>query len=384
MHTRRIGALLLALCLLLAALPTAAAAGSGMIVDAPDTLPAAGESFTVTVRLTGNTGVNTIQLALGYDDSVLTCTAVESGKLTGNLLTVGNPHSTRGETGAIFVAAGVNEITADGEIAVFTFQVKASGDAKLSVMQADFAGEGGSLTLDYTLPALFSGDASQEPVQKPSEGTNAKPSDETGSTPSANAPSGAAQARFTDVPASHWAYETVSRAAQLGLVSGYTDGSFHPDASVTRAQFVLMLWRAAGKPQAKTQAQFVDTANGGWYADALNWACENGLVNGISATQFGPDAPVTRQQAMTILFRYSGSARGMESLFSDVYAQTFSDSGKIAGWAKDAVWWAVYHGLVSGIGRDTISPESPASRAQIAAILLRYMDKFESATEAQT
>lgn len=174
----------------------------------------------------------------------------------------------------------------------------------------------------------------------------------------------------------------MERAAKLGLVTGFSDGSFHPDAPVTRAQFVLMLWRMAGKPAAVQKAVFTDTANGSWYQQALDWAVETGCVNGISATQFGPDAPITRQQATAILFRYSGGQVGAEAMLTGVYAQSFTDSGKIASWATDAVWWAVYHGLVSGTGNNQIAPEANASRAQIAAILLRYMDQFMTEMEA--
>ena len=130
------------------------------------------------------------------------------------------------------------------------------------------------------------------------------------------------------------------------------------------------------------ESQFTDTANGGWYQQALDWAVETGCVNGISATQFGPDAPITRQQATAILFRYSGGQVGAEAMLTGVYAQSFTDSGKIASWATDAVWWAVYHGLVSGTGNKQIAPEANASRAQIAAILLRYMDQFMTEMEA--
>ena len=186
---------------------------------------------------------------------------------------------------------------------------------------------------------------------------------------------------FRDVTSTHWAFDSVERAAEMGLVTGYSDGTFRPDTPVTRAQFVLMLWRMCGKPAAAKAASFAD-ASASWYQDALSWAVEKGYVNGLSDTRFGPDAPITRQQAMAILFRLNGGQSGSEQMLTGVYEQTFTDSGTIASWAKDATWWAVYHELVSGTGGSRIAPEANASRAQIAAILLRYADKFMTMEEA--
>ena len=370
MRVRKIGIVTLALCLLLGLLPMAQAAGTSVVVDAPEALPAVGESFTVTVRLTGNPGLSAAQVKLGYDDAVLECTQVKSGALTSGMLSASNPHGTRDGTGAILAAAGTNAVTADGELASFTFTVKKAGDAKLSISQTTIAGaDGAEITFTYDLPKLVSEDRTQPgtPEQTP-ETPEAAQEPETSGT-------------FRDVPGSHWAFESVERAAKLGLVNGFSDGTFRPDEPVTRAQFVLMLWRMAGKPEAKSDASFADTANGDWYKDALDWAYENGYVNGLSETAFGPNANITRQQATAILFRFAGSKTGGEALVSGVYESSFTDSGKIAGWAKDAMWWAVYNSLVSGVGNNQIAPEANASRAQIAAILLRYMDKFMTETE---
>lgn len=177
------------------------------------------------------------------------------------------------------------------------------------------------------------------------------------------------------------AFASVERAAEMGLVTGYSDGTFRPDTPVTRAQFVLMLWRMCGKPAAARAASFAD-ASADWYQDALSWAVEKGYVNGLSDTRFGPDAPITRQQAMAILFRLNGGQSGTELTLTGIYEQTFADSTTIASWAKDATWWAVYHELVSGVGGSRIAPEANASRAQIAAILLRYADQFMTMEEA--
>ena len=100
-------------------------------------------------------------------------------------------------------------------------------------------------------------------------------------------------------------------------------------------------------------------------------------MNGLSDTRFGPDAPITRQQAMAILFRYSGGVSGMESLLTGVYDSQFKDSGDIAPALKPGVYWAVYRGVVGGVTQDTLAPRSTATRAQIAVILVRFAEKMQ-------
>ena len=388
-------ALLLAVQLLV---PLACAAGATLKFTAPDKLPEVGQTFTVTVDLSGNTGLCAVQIKLGYDDSVVECTGVENGELIGDMLSANNTHATRDGIGAIIAAAGTKTVKTDGSLVVFTFRVKAAGDAKLTLADALLSDiDGKALSLSYSLPALIvqgsgsdSGSGSGSDAEKP--GTDNKKSEddkksededkpEDEEKPADGAQEEVKAGSFRDVTSAHWAFASVERAAELGLVTGYSDGTFRPDTPVTRAQFVLMLWRMCGKPAAAKAASFAD-ASADWYQDALSWAVEKGYVNGLSDTRFGPDAPITRQQAMAILFRLNGGQSGTELTLTGIYEQTFADSTTIASWAKDATWWAVYHELVSGVGGSRIAPEANASRAQIAAILLRYADQFMTMEEA--
>ena len=388
-------ALLLAVQLLT---PLACAAGTTLKLTAPDKLPDVGQTFTVTAELTGNTGLAAVQLSLGYDDSVVECTGIENGALVAGMLAASNPYATRDGIGAILAAAATTAVKTDGSLAVFTFRVKAAGDAKLTLADALLSDtDGKALPLSYSLPALIaqgsgsdSGSGSGSDAEKP--GTDNKKSEddkksededkpEDEEKPADGAQEEVKSGSFRDVTRGHWAFASVERAAELGLVTGYSDGTFRPDTPVTRAQFVLMLWRMCGKPAAAKAASFAD-ASADWYQDALSWAVENGYVNGLSDTRFGPDAPITRQQATAILFRLNGGQSGTELTLTGIYEQTFADSTTIASWAKDATWWAVYHELVSGVGGSRIAPEANASRAQIAAILLRYADQFMTMEEA--
>lgn len=388
-------ALLLAVQLLT---PLACAAGATLKLTAPDKLPDVGQTFTVTAELTGNTGLAAVQLSLGYDDSVVECTGIENGALVAGMLAASNPYATRDGVGAILAAATTTAVKTDGSLAVFTFRVKAAGDAKLTLADALLSDiDGKALPLSYSLPALIaqgsgsdSGSGSGSDAEKP--GTDNKKSEddkksededkpEDEEKPADGAQEEVKSGSFRDVTRGHWAFASVERAAELGLVTGYSDGTFRPDTPVTRAQFVLMLWRMCSKPAAAKAASFAD-ASADWYQDALSWAVEKGYVNGLSDTRFGPDAPITRQQAMAILFRLNGGQSGTELTLTGIYEQTFADSTTIAAWAKDATWWAVYHELVSGVGGSRIAPEANASRAQIAAILLRYADQFMTMEEA--
>ena len=376
-------ALLLAVQLLT---PLACAAGTTLKLTAPDKLPDVGQTFTVTAELTGNTGLAAVQLSLGYDDSVVECTGIENGALVAGMLAASNPYATRDGVGAILAAATTTAVKTDGSLAVFTFRVKAAGDAKLTLADALLSDiDGKALPLSYSLPALIaqgsgsdSGSGSGSDAEKP--GTDNKKSEddkksededkpEDEEKPADGAQEEVKSGSFRDVTSAHWAFASVERAAELGLVTGYS------------AQFVLMLWRMCGKPAAAKAASFAD-ASADWYQDALSWAVEKGYVNGLSDTRFGPDAPITRQQAMAILFRLNGGQSGTELTLTGIYEQTFADSTAIASWAKDATWWAVYHELVSGVGGSRIAPEANASRAQIAAILLRYADQFMTMEEA--
>ena len=379
-------ALLLAVQLLT---PLACAAGTTLKLTAPDKLPDVGQTFTVTAELTGNTGLGAVQIKLGYDDSVVECTGIENGALVVGMLAASNPHATRGGVGAILAAAATTAVKTDGGIVTFTFRVKAAGDAKFRLVDAVLADpDGKSLSATYSLPALITQDIGSESIGSAGGTTETpdKPADDEKQDEDKKDDDGEKSeeetqpASFRDVTSAHWAFASVERAAELGLVTGYSDGTFRPDTPVTRAQFVLMLWRMCGKPAAAKAASFAD-ASADWYQDALSWAVEKGYVNGLSDTRFGPDTPITRQQATAILFRLNGGQSGAELMLSGIYDQTFTDSASIASWAKDALWWAVYHELVSGVGGSRIAPEANASRAQIAAILLRYADKFMTEME---
>ena len=169
---------------------------------------------------------------------------------------------------------------------------------------------------------------------------------------------------FADVNTGDYYFDAVLWAVDNGITSGTGPNTFSPDAVCTRAQMMTYLWRAAGSPRASAANPFTDLSAGDYYYDAVLWAVEQGITGGTSATTFSPDAPITRGQTMTFLWRAAGSPAASGSSFGDVAAGAYY---------ADAVTWAVREGITAGTGGDTFSPELGCTRAQTVTYLFaRY------------
>lgn len=181
---------------------------------------------------------------------------------------------------------------------------------------------------------------------------------------------------FTDV-SGHWAESYIEEAAQRQLAKGY-NGLYRPDDSMTRAEMVTMLWRAMGEPKPTKAASFTDLTQD-WYKDAVAWAEEQKVVNGIGNGKFGPDGNVTREQLAAILHRLAGGASGMEILFTAIYDESFVDEDKVSAYAKAAIYWCVFNEVYCGettvAVKDEIAPKTDATRSQIAVMLVRFLDR---------
>ena len=189
-----------------------------------------------------------------------------------------------------------------------------------------------------------------------------------GLTAAASAASG-----YTDV-AGTWSEAYVSRVTELGLMDGRTAETFAPNDNMTRAELVTALYRLAGSPTVKTQNPFKDVPDGAAYEDAVLWASEKGIVSGKNSETFAPDGDVTRQEIAKILNLYAANAVGKTELKNRVDELSgYPDSNDVSGWAKDFMNWAVASEFVTG-SNGRLSPKGTATRAQVAAILCRYMD----------
>lgn len=184
-------------------------------------------------------------------------------------------------------------------------------------------------------------------------------------------------AAFTDV-SGHWAESYIGEAAQRQLAKGY-NGLYRPDDSMTRAEMVTMLWRAMGEPKPTKAASFTDLTQD-WYKDAVAWAEEQKVVNGIGDGKFGPDGNVTREQLAAILHRLAGGTVTMEvMLLSSIYDGFFTDVDKVSEYAKNSIYWCVAYGVYCGVAAEntgtTLAPKTDATRGQIAVMLVRFLDR---------
>ncbi len=175
---------------------------------------------------------------------------------------------------------------------------------------------------------------------------------------------------FSDVGETDWFYESVRVVFEQGLMTGTATDSFSPLLGTSRAMIVTILHRLEHTPDASVSL-FTDIPSGVWYTDAVAWAAANGIVQGYGDNRFMPEADVTREQIACILFRYAKYAGYDVSLRDSLTG--FADANRISEWAVEAMQWAVGSGLIGGKGDGVLDPIGPAKRAEIAAILQRFI-----------
>ena len=178
--------------------------------------------------------------------------------------------------------------------------------------------------------------------------------------------------RFDDVAKSAWYHKAVEYVAENGIMSGVSAREFAPNAGFSRAMLAQTLCAMSGKPAVKAESTFADVAANAWYADAVNWAAEKGYVSGVGDGKFAPDASVTREQMALILYRYAGSPDA-----SGMVLREFADGDSVSAYAVDAIRWAVHEGLISGMENNTLAPQGTATRAQVAQILMNFHQKLD-------
>ncbi len=186
----------------------------------------------------------------------------------------------------------------------------------------------------------------------------------------------AAGKEFEDIKSGSWYEKAVETATGYGLFNGTSETKFSPDDGMTRAMLATVLYNLSGKPEYGTDAgAFNDVETGKWYEDPVDWAYKVGVTSGTSDTEFSPNQNITREQLVTMLYRYAekiGAASNSKTAITG-----FPDGNKVAGFAKDAMEWAVAEGFISGRaqgGKNYIAPQDTASRAEVAAVLTRFVE----------
>lgn len=385
--------ILLCLFILTSVMPPGRAAGSSaqFVVSGSEGMTVRGEEFSIVISIENNPGFAAIQFTLGFDREAVVCTDVSIGETLQDALAAENPTDALGAT---IAAAILDPITEDGVLANLTFQMKDPAvEPNYQLLNIQLTGEDGAkIPYMVTFEGLGEPEEPSEPgrpsepvsIPKPTEtpepsfpGTPEPPAP-IEPNPEVNLPSETTPVApiFFDT-VDHWAATDIARSVELGLFKGFPDGSFHPDETVSRAQFITVLWREAGSPIADAPCPFTDIADQiDEFRNAIIWGYGQGYVKGTGETTFSPGAPLTRQEAMTILHRYSGGEIGMEMMFTGIYDSSFRDSGEIASWARPSMYWGIYHELIQGSGNGELTPCGSATRAQIAKIMVRYTEKI--------
>ena len=258
---------------------------------------------------------------------------------------------------------GEDSETADATYAVVTEPT--SGTAGLGRWTAAFKNKDfKTQTFDVTLPATGgstggttkpSGDAGKPSVRKDSSSAAAKES---------------VSSRFDDVRSAHWFADAVEYVTENGIMNGTAADTFSPNAPATRAMLVTVLYRLAGSPDTGAAHGFTDLTRGAWYERAVAWAAENSIVDGVGSAQFAPNAHITREQLALILYRYAQHCGLDVSAAEDLSG--YADAQSVSPWAQAAMRWAVSAGLISGRSASALAPQSGATRAEIAQLLMSF------------
>jgi|GEM_PF-4687806 len=179
---------------------------------------------------------------------------------------------------------------------------------------------------------------------------------------------------FSDLDPARWYHEAVDYVLEKGLMNGVSQDRFSPDGETGRGMIVAILYRLEGQPAVSADNPFDDVEAGKWYTDPVLWASEKGIVNGYGDGRFGWRDPITRQQFAAILYRYA-QVKGYDvSVGEDTNVLSYNDASDIKAWAMPAVQWACGAGLLQGDGQGNLLPGSSATRAQAAALIMRFAE----------
>lgn len=381
---RRGIAICLAAVLLLGALAVGSFAANTPEVTVSSGSVKAGETVDLTVTMSGNPGMAAFMLYIYYDTDTFAVDPsrdISAGSDFAGGILLGNDL----ETARRNSDEPVGDSSKDGVLALWcnstgTNTTQNGSMLKIRLRAKDTAANGSyTISLGYDADNTINEDGGKVALQVSggtvtvTGGAADKPEDTAGSVDSTGGGGGVVD--FSDIAGS-WAEDYIVEANARGLVYGY-NGVYRPNDTMTRAEFVTILYRACGSPKPAKAASFTDLTQT-WYRDPIAWAEENQVVNGVGNGKFDPSGPVTREQLVTILFRLSGGQSGMESMFTSAYDGAYTDAGQISAYAKPAVYWSIYHEILCGQQSltvpETLAPRAAATRAQIAVMIVRYLD----------
>ena len=179
---------------------------------------------------------------------------------------------------------------------------------------------------------------------------------------------------FTDVKESDWFYDTVKYVNQNGIINGMTEDTFAPGTELTRAMLVTILYRAEGSPEVDADSKFSDVKESEWFGAPVIWAAENGIVNGVSETEFAPNNAITREQIATIMYRFAQAKSYDVAIGTVTSIDGYDDVDAISTWAVDALKYTVGTGIMKGKTESTLNPQDKATRAEAATVVMRFIE----------
>ena len=179
---------------------------------------------------------------------------------------------------------------------------------------------------------------------------------------------------FTDVGVNTWYYDYITYIYRNGIMTGITDTEFVPEGTLTRAQMAMVLYRLEDTPDVEYSGVFRDVKDEYWYTDAIMWAAESKIVDGYSEGLYGPDMTITREQMIVMMYRYANYKK--YEISGSKVLSSFTVANKVSGYALEAMIWAVGNGIIDGKYEGIIEPQSSITRAECATILMRFMEMF--------
>lgn len=184
---------------------------------------------------------------------------------------------------------------------------------------------------------------------------------------------------FTDVKESDWFYKGVEYVVDKGIMSGVSENEFAPSGKLTRAMLVQMLYNMESRPACDAENAFMDVPVGQWYTDAVIWANDEKIVSGMGDGLFAPNMEITREQMVAMLYNYAKYKGYDVTASADLSA--FADTASVSAWAQPAMQWAVAEGYISGMGDNQLAPQGTATRAEIASVIMRFMEATAESAE---
>ena len=184
---------------------------------------------------------------------------------------------------------------------------------------------------------------------------------------------------FTDVSSSDWFFKGVEYVVDKGIMSGVSENQFDPSGKLTRAMLVQMLYNMESRPACDAENAFIDVPVGQWYTDAVIWANDAKIVSGMGEGLFAPNMEITREQMVAMLYNYA-KYKGYD-VTASADLSTFADNASVSAWAQPAMQWAVAEGYISGMGDNQLAPQGTANRAEIASVIMRFMEATAETAE---